>query len=147
VLGPIVGTVRVPARVRTIPMVSDAPSEMQRSSRDLGELRLQLESWLAGRLPAGASPSVGELHNTSANGMSSETILFTASWTEDGAARTEELVARIAPDVRDVPVFPSYDLDQQFHAMRLAGELSDVPVPAVCTGTSLTPPPSARPSS
>ena len=40
-------------------------------------------------------------------------------------------MARVAPTEDDIPVFPSYRLDHQFEVMRLAGELTDVPVPRV----------------
>src|SRR5437764_13235134 len=88
--------------------------DMHRSSRDPGKLRPKLEAWIGGLLPAGAEPKIPELEATSANGMSSETILFTAEWTEEGGPKSEQLVARVAPDPTDVPVFPSYDLARQF---------------------------------
>jgi len=106
-------------------------SEMARSSRDHAELRDRFEAWLAGRLPTGAEPQVTSLASTDTNGMSSETLLVTAAWTEDGAPREERLVTRMAPDPADVPVFPSYDLDRQYEVIRLVGELTDVPVPRV----------------
>jgi aminoglycoside phosphotransferase (APT) family kinase protein len=107
-------------------------TEVHRSSRDPQQLRSRLEAWFADLLPAGAAPAVPELDAaTSANGMSSETILFTASWTEDDRQRQERLVARVAPDPGDVPVFPEYDLQRQFEVIRLVGELSSVPVPRV----------------
>src|SRR5437588_845211 len=107
-------------------------TEVHRSSRDPQQLLSRLESWFADLLPDGAAPSVPELDAaTSANGMSSETILFTASWTEDDEPRQERLVARVAPDPADVPVFPEYDLERQFEVIRLVGELSSVPVPRV----------------
>ena len=40
-------------------------------------------------------------------------------------------MARVAPATEDVPVFQSYRLQDQFDAMRLAAELSEVPVPRV----------------
>ena len=106
-------------------------TELQRSSRDRSELRTRLRAWLATRLPDGASPQITSLEGTSANGMSSETLLFDATWTDRGAPREERLVARLAPDAHDVPVFPRYDLDRQFDTIRLVGELTDVPVPPV----------------
>jgi aminoglycoside phosphotransferase (APT) family kinase protein len=107
-------------------------TEVHRSSRDPQQLRSRLEAWFADLLPAGAVPAVPALDAaTSANGMSSETILFTASWTEDDDQREERLVARVAPDPGDVPVFPEYDLQRQFEVIRLVGELSSVPVPQV----------------
>lgn len=109
----------------------DAPSQqaMQRSTRDPEVLRAGLERWLTDRLGAAASPQVTGVASTSANGMSSETVLLEASWTDGGRTRHERLVARIAPDPADVPVFPSYDLGRQYEVMRLVGELTDVPVP------------------
>jgi aminoglycoside phosphotransferase (APT) family kinase protein len=108
-----------------------ASKDLQRSSRDHAALRSRLEAWLAGRLPPGAAPCITGLEGTAANGMSSETLLFDASWREDGGDRHERLVARLAPDAADVPVFPRYDLDRQFEAIRLVAELTDVPVPRV----------------
>jgi aminoglycoside phosphotransferase (APT) family kinase protein len=62
--------------------------------------------------------------------MSSDTVLFSARWRDgDGRDRKEELVARIAPDDADVPVFPSYDMAGQFEAIRLVQQLSPAPVP------------------
>src|SRR5689334_478617 len=98
---------------------------MQRSSRDPDQVRAALQAWLATRLPASAAPEITELHATSANGMSSETLLFDATW--DGDAH--HLVARVAPDTHDVPVFPSYDLTRQHRVIGLVGELTGVPVP------------------
>ncbi|MBA2279715.1 MAG: phosphotransferase family protein [Acidimicrobiia bacterium] len=100
-----------------------------RSSRDPALVRAGLEAWLADQLPAGAAPAVTGLEGTSANGMSSETLLLDATWTEGGNPRAERLVARLAPDGADVPVFPAYDLERQFEVIRLVGERSDVPVP------------------
>jgi aminoglycoside phosphotransferase (APT) family kinase protein len=111
--------------------MSDGTTELRRSSRDHEEIRRRLEAWLATRLPAGAVPTIASLEGTSANGMSSETLLFDARWTQAGVDRFERLVARVAPDADDVPVFPSYDLVQQYEAIRKVGELTSVPVPPV----------------
>jgi aminoglycoside phosphotransferase (APT) family kinase protein len=40
-------------------------------------------------------------------------------------------VARVAPAAADIPVFPDYALADQYEAIRLVGELTDIPVPAV----------------
>jgi aminoglycoside phosphotransferase (APT) family kinase protein len=104
---------------------------MQRSSRDPAVLQAQLQTWLAGRLGAGAEPAVTDLEGTDANGMSSDTVLFRASWTAGGTDYDERLVARIAPAAADVPVFPSYDLPGQFQVIEAVATHSDVPVPKV----------------
>jgi aminoglycoside phosphotransferase (APT) family kinase protein len=104
-------------------------SEMRRSSRDPEDLRESLTSWLATTLGPDAQPEVLKLWGTSATGMSSETILLDARWTENGSTDSHALVARMAPDATDVPVFPNYDLKRQFDVIRLAGERTEIPVP------------------
>jgi aminoglycoside phosphotransferase (APT) family kinase protein len=108
-----------------------SPDKIARSSRDPEELRRRLERWLGERLPRGAAPAVTSLEGTRANGMSSETLLLTAEWSEGGRRARHEMVARVAPAAVDVPVFPSYELGHQFEVMRAVGELTDVPVPSV----------------
>ncbi len=101
------------------------------SRRDPEATRVDLESWLAGRLPSGAEPVVGSVTVPDSNGMSSETVLVDATWTEDGERTDRRLVARIAPAATTVPVFETYDLASQYRVMAVVGERSDVPVPRV----------------
>jgi aminoglycoside phosphotransferase (APT) family kinase protein len=121
----------VPSTATTGEGASSERVEVHRSDRDPAELGRRLERWLATQLPAGADPVVTDARSTSATGMSSETMLFRATWTEDGQARTEDLVARLAPRPEDVPVFPEYDLRRQFLALREVAALTSVPVPRV----------------
>ncbi|MDO9455716.1 phosphotransferase family protein [Nocardioides sp.] len=104
---------------------------MQRSSRDATTVPGLLADWLTTLLPAGADPEVVLLSGVDANGMSSETLIFDATWTEGGTRATHEYVARVAPSADDFPVFPTYALQDQYDAMRLVAELTDVPVPTV----------------
>ncbi len=109
-------------------MTTPAASPLRRTSRDPEVVRRRLEAWLA--RTAGADARVTDLVGTDANGMSSDTLLFRADWTgADGMTRDERLVARVAPDAADVPVFPTYDMPGQFETIRLVHELTDVPVP------------------
>ena len=110
-------------------MTTPANTPMQRSSRDPEVLRDRLERWLAATIGPESAPVVTELVGTDANGMSSDTVLFRARWTDDNGQHDERLVARIAPDAADVPVFPSYDMQAQFDTIRLVHTLTDVPVP------------------
>jgi aminoglycoside phosphotransferase (APT) family kinase protein len=112
----------------TEPPVSEAPPIHKRSSRDPGELRERLGRWLRTRLEA---PEIESLSSPSASGMSSETLVFEVRFRESGAERTGAFVARLAPDPRDIPVFPLYDLEAQFRVMRLVAERSRVAVPRV----------------
>jgi aminoglycoside phosphotransferase (APT) family kinase protein len=101
------------------------------STRDQKDLRRRIEAWMATRLPAGAEPSVPPLDSPAANGWSSETLLFDATWTDGGATTTERLVARVAPDLAAMPVFPHYDMPAQARVMQAAADLTGIPVPAV----------------
>lgn len=93
-----------------------ADMTLQRSSRD--------QAWVQGRLAEWLGTSDVVLHEgVETNGMSSETVLLAV----DGA----EYVARVAPAADDLPVFQTYNLQAQYDAMRLAGELSGIPVPVV----------------
>lgn len=103
--------------------------DLQRSSRDREALRRGLKAALAAHLSDAADLQVGELAGTSTTGMSSETLLFEASWNEAAGRRVEQLVARVAPSPGDVPVFPRYDLPGQFRTIATVARLSDVPVP------------------
>lgn len=95
-----------------------------RSSRDRDRVQARLTDWL--RATTGdAGAEVGDLSVPEGSGMSSETLLFDATW--DGEAHP--LVARLAPTAQDTPVFRSYDLEMQFKILRLVGESSSVPVP------------------
>ncbi len=104
-------------------------TELRRSSRDHETVRRRLTTWLAGRLPDGAAPEVLDLEATSANGMSSETLLVDAAWTSDGQRAVHRLACRLAPAPEDIPVFERYDLGVQYATIRLVAELTDVPVP------------------
>jgi aminoglycoside phosphotransferase (APT) family kinase protein len=99
------------------------------SKRDYADLRRRLTAWMASRLPPGSDPQVGELVAPEGTGMSSETLLFDATWTEDGAPAGGRFVARMAPEMSDYPVFPTYDLELQHRCLRLVKAHSDVPVP------------------
>jgi aminoglycoside phosphotransferase (APT) family kinase protein len=96
---------------------------MRTSTRDLDELRDRATRWLRGRV--GGDATVSEMSRPSGNGLSSETLFFTASW--DGTVK--RCVARLAPAEEAVPVFPSYDLRAQFEVMRLAREKAGIPAP------------------
>jgi aminoglycoside phosphotransferase (APT) family kinase protein len=102
---------------------------MQRSSRDTTTVPRLMSQWLSTVLPGGAEPEVTVESGVDSTGMSSETIILTARWQQDGQPIEQKLVARVAPTTEDVPVFPTYRLDHQFEVIRMVGELTDVPVP------------------
>jgi aminoglycoside phosphotransferase (APT) family kinase protein len=99
------------------------------STRDPEAMKGQFERWLRATLSAGNDARVEELTSPESNGMSSETLLVTARWTEDGRTVERRLVARVEPPATDHPVFTTYDLDMQFKVMRLVSAHTDVPIP------------------
>ena len=96
------------------------------STRDHGALRTQLTAWLQAKL---AGAEITEFSVPGTTGMSSETILFTATSSGDDGARSDRFVLRLPPDPRSEPVFRVYDMPLQFNAMRLIERRTDVPVP------------------
>jgi len=114
----------------TEPAVEDV-GRLERSSRDTSTLPTVISQWLSTVIPGGVAPQITVESGIDANGMSSETIILTGRWDEDGRQREEKWVARVAPTAEDVPVFSSYRMDHQFDVIRLVAEKTDVPVPRV----------------
>jgi aminoglycoside phosphotransferase (APT) family kinase protein len=109
----------------------DNVERLQRSSRDVTTLPAVMSKWLSTLLPGGALPQVTVESGVDSTGMSSETIILTARWQQDGQPIEQKLVARVAPTAEDVQVFPTYRLDHQFEVIRKVAEITDVPVPRV----------------
>ncbi len=101
------------------------------SRSDPAVLQARLQCWLATVLDESAKPQVMSTEIPATTGMSNETVLFDASWVEDGCRSEHRLVARIAPAATGVPLFPSYDMDQQFQVMRAVATHTSVPIPRV----------------
>lgn len=95
-------------------------------TRDLDLTRDQLRRWLATKLAGARDVQITELKGPSETGFSSDTLMFDAEWTNDGARR-ERLVARMKPT--GFTVFPTYDIAMQYRVMKTLGERTDVPVP------------------
>src|SRR3954453_11418393 len=105
--------------------------KLQRTSRAATEVPERLPAWLATVLPQRAAPSVVMRSGVDANGMSSETLVLDATWTDRGETRVGRYLARVAPSAEDLPLFPSYALQEQYDVIRYVGEHTDVPVPTV----------------
>ena len=105
---------------------AEASQRPTTSTRDRDDLHRRLVTWLAHKVQ---DPHVSELVVPETNGMSSETLLFDATWNHDGAVVTQACAARLRPDPANAPVFPVYDLEKQFQVLRLVAEKSSVPVP------------------
>src|SRR5690349_13138780 len=85
-----------------------------------------LTTWLAGKLPGAENVRVHDLVIPADAGLSAETMLFTASWTEGGEEKTRELVARVRP--QGAAVFPDYDFPAEFNVIAALGK-AGLPVP------------------
>ena len=95
-------------------------------TRDLDVLARQLAAWLADRMPQARDIAIANLTYPSGAGMSHETILFDALWSEGGERRVEGLVVRVKPVAN--MVFPDDLFDAQYRVMRLLHERQWVPV-------------------
>ncbi len=102
-------------------------TDIRRTTRDPEDLRDRLQRWLATRVD---DPRVSDL-SVPDNGMSSETVLFEASWRNGDSTESAELVARLAAAHDAMPAFPRYDLVAQAKVMDVVGRLADAPVPAI----------------
>lgn len=100
-----------------------------RNDLDPEHVATRLAAWLPGVLPGLDDLRVGEVHIPSSSGMSSESVLLTATWTTAGSARERGFVARVAPSGRGL--FPAYDLAREARVMSALATRTDVPVPAV----------------
>ncbi|BBY54675.1 phosphotransferase family protein [Mycobacterium koreense] len=113
------------------PTIETDIARVQRSSRDVTAIPEVMAHWLSQVMSAGVTPQVSVESGVDANGMSSETLILSGRWSQDGTEVQQRWVARVAPADADVPVFRTYRLDHQFAAMRRIAELTDVPVPQV----------------
>ncbi|HWV88431.1 MAG TPA: phosphotransferase family protein [Capillimicrobium sp.] len=96
--------------------------------RDLAQARGVVRSWLADHLTAGDDLHVGELSMPAATGTSNESLLFTATWSEDGETVTRRFVLRL-----DNPHSLYLESPARLHyeVCEVLGEETSVPVPAV----------------
>ena len=109
-------------------------TEMRTNSLDPVALVDRIAAWLAeliGDDDLGGPITISDVHAPESGGMSSVTLLFSASWLSSGVDWTDRLVARLPPDDASYPVFPHYDLALQMDVMRVVAANSAVPVPPV----------------
>jgi aminoglycoside phosphotransferase (APT) family kinase protein len=97
--------------------------------RDLEQARGTLAAWLAAQLPDADDVQVGPISGPALTGFSNETLLFDASWVQNGVPTTEPLVLRVKPTQHTV--FLEADFEQQYQVLQTLGEHTDVPVPPV----------------
>jgi aminoglycoside phosphotransferase (APT) family kinase protein len=91
---------------------------------DVETVGAQLSEWLQRKLPD-KDVELSGVEMPTSSGLSNETVMFDAT----GGKQTQRLVARVQPS--GPAVFPSYDLEREFRVMKIVGEKTSVPVPAV----------------
>ena len=94
---------------------------------DEASAKTALETWLACMLPAADDVAISDLSIPQSAGMSMTTILFGASWIENGNSVTAELVARVAPP--QPGVFMDPDLEKEFTLLSSLAERTALAVP------------------
>jgi len=94
--------------------------------RDLDQLADALAGWLGRKLPAAKNIRIVNLSYPLGAGMSHETILFDALWSEGGGEQRRGMVVRIKPS-RHL-VYQDDMFEQQFQLMQLIHDSGLVPV-------------------
>jgi len=98
------------------------------NTRDPQESAASLAAWLGTKLDGATDLRVVDVETPQASGMSNETLLFTASWTQDGSEHGGKYVARVAPQTAGV--FPNYDLVAEQRVMQALSAHTAAPTPA-----------------
>ena len=89
----------------------------------------RIGTWLGGKIANARNVRVTDVKVPSAGGLSNETVLFTASWDQDGVEHTEGMVARVQPD--GPGIFPVYDLRKEASVIKALADHTPVPAPRV----------------
>ena len=89
----------------------------------------RLADWLASKQPDAQGITITDVSVPGAGGLSNETVLFTAKWTDADGEQTRGMAARVQPD--SAGVFPDYDLAKEAAVIKALADHSPVPVPKV----------------
>lgn len=96
--------------------------------RDLGEARGVIQAWLSGRRPDAEDVQVSEIVAPGMTGFSNETLIFDASWRQEGRGMSEGLVVRVRPT--GFRIFLDNDFEAQYRILADLGARG-APVPPV----------------
>src|SRR5438128_5765137 len=97
--------------------------------RDLEAARGVIGAWLGSKLPDARGLSISPLAGPAFTGFSNETLIFDATWHEDGEPHGRSYVIRVKPTAHTI--FLEADFDSQYRVMKALSEHTDVPVPPV----------------
>lgn len=95
---------------------------------DLEQRQASISQWMRSRLPGAENIEVSNLLRPEGSGYSNDTMLADLSYDEGGVKHSERIVLRISPT--GFPVFPFYDIPQQFDVMRALAANTNIPVPS-----------------
>jgi aminoglycoside phosphotransferase (APT) family kinase protein len=90
------------------------------------EIGAKLSEWLKAQMRSAHGVDLTESHAPKSNGLSNETFLFTARWTDSGGSHTERLVARVQP--YGPAVHPEYDLEKEFRLLGILHDRTEIPI-------------------
>ena len=99
------------------------------TERDPEALHASLTAWLRKTLGESADPVITDLHAPTSSGFSNETILLTATWSEDGERSEHRLVLRVHPTRHTL--FLDADFTLQYRVMNALQDQPTVPVPTL----------------
>jgi aminoglycoside phosphotransferase (APT) family kinase protein len=99
------------------------------NTTDPANAQRALTRWLAVKMPDADQVEVTDVTIPASSGLSNETVLFTATWTQDGAGHQQRHVARVQPT--GPAVHPGYDLAAEAKLLQALHAEGTVPVPRV----------------
>jgi aminoglycoside phosphotransferase (APT) family kinase protein len=89
----------------------------------------RLAAWLPSVVDGASDVTVTDVEVSASNGMSSESVLLEAAWTQGGERVARGLVVRVAP--AEGGLFPTYDLAREGRVMGALADRTPVPAPRV----------------
>lgn len=98
------------------------------SLADPDAVRAHLQEWLNETIFVDQPVSITDFIIPEGTGMANITVLFDASWQENGQQQSQPMVARLQAQ-GDKLAFPSYDLPMQFAVMTLLADVPGIAVP------------------
>jgi aminoglycoside phosphotransferase (APT) family kinase protein len=96
--------------------------------RDLGTLERTLHNWLQAKMPQAKDLHLANFAYPRGAGLSHETILFDAQWTENSREQSEGMVIRIKPSSHTV--YQDDMFEEQFRIMEAVHRQGRVPIAA-----------------
>ena len=100
---------------------------MSELDENLAEAEIKLGQWLQTQIENASDIQVSNLQRPQGSGFSNDTLLADLNYQQAGENKQHKIVARISPT--GFPVFPFYDIPQQFDVMKALEKNTDIPVP------------------